>query len=56
MTEYKELVKKTNAIQTTDISNLIRKTDYDTKSSGIEKKLLIMIMVITVLLHRNLIS
>ena len=30
-TEYNELVKKVNAIQTTHTSNLV-KTDYDTKN------------------------
>ena len=36
--EYNELVKKINAIQTTDTSNLVKKTDYDTKSLGNWKK------------------
>ena len=39
MTEYDELVKKVNAIQTTDTSNLVKKTDYNTKISEIEKKI-----------------
>ena len=29
-TVYDELVKKVNAIQTTDTSNLVKKVDYDT--------------------------
>ena len=37
-TEYDELVKKVNAIQTNDTSNLVKKTDYDIKISEIEKK------------------
>ena len=32
------MVKKVIATQTTDTSNLIKKTDYDTKISEIEKK------------------
>ena len=55
-TAYDELVKKVNPIQTTDTSNLIRKTDYGTKVIEIEKKSLIMLIVISMLLHRNLIS
>ena len=38
-TEYNELVKKVNAIQTTDASYLVRKTDYNTKINEIEKKI-----------------
>ena len=30
-TEYNELVKKVRAIQTTDTSNLVKNTDYNTK-------------------------
>ena len=30
-TEYNELVKKVNAIQANDTSDLVRKTDYDIK-------------------------
>ena len=37
--EHGELVKKVNAIQTTDTSNLVKKIDYDTQISEIEKKL-----------------
>ena len=37
-TVYNQLVKKVNAIQTTDTSNLGKKADYDTKISEIEKK------------------
>ena len=40
MIVYDELVKKVNAIQTADTSNLVRKTDYDKKSCKIEKKIL----------------
>ena len=42
-TEYGELVKKVNAIQTTATSNIVKKTDYNTKNNEIDKKLLIMI-------------
>ena len=37
---YNELVKKVNAIQTTDTSNLVKKTEYNTKIGEIEKKML----------------
>ena len=37
-TVYNQLVKKVNAIQTTDTSNLGKQADYDTKISEIEKK------------------
>ena len=37
-TVYDELVKKVNAIQTNDASNLVRKADYDTKIVEIEGK------------------
>ena len=36
--EYDELVKKVNAIQTTDTSSLVKKTDGNTKVNEIEKK------------------
>ena len=36
-TEYDELVKKVKAIQTTDTSSLVKKTDYNTKINEIEK-------------------
>ena len=52
-TEYDELVKNIKAIQTTDTSNLVKKTDYNTKINETEKKLLIMIMVISILLNKN---
>ena len=37
---YDKLVKKVNAIQTTDTNNLVTKADYDTKIAEIEKKIL----------------
>ena len=40
MTESDKLVKKVNAIQTPDTSNLVKKTDYDTKISETGKKIL----------------
>ena len=52
-TEYNELDKKINNIDTIDISNSVKKTDYNTKINVIEKKLLIMIMI-SILLHKNL--
>ena len=53
MTEFDKLVKKANAIQTTNTSNLVKKTDYNTNIKEIEKKKLIMIIVISILLHKN---
>ena len=38
-TEYDELVIKFNAIHTADNSNLVNKTDYDTKIGDIEKNI-----------------
>ena len=55
-TEYNKSVKKVNTIKATDTSNLVKKTNYDTDVSKIEKKLLVMIIVISILLHENLIS
>ena len=37
-TEYDELVKKVNTIKTTDTRNLVKKTEYNTKTDEIEKK------------------
>ena len=37
--EYDKLVKNVNAIQTTDTSNLVKKTDYSTEINEIEKKI-----------------
>ena len=54
-TEFDESVKKANVIKTTDISNLVKKTDYNTKINKIENKLLIMIMI-NISLQKNLIS
>ena len=38
-TLHDELVKKVNAIQTVDTSNLVKKTNYNIKVSDIEKKI-----------------
>ena len=38
-TEYKEIVKKVNNISTTDTSNLVKKTDCNTKTNEIEIKI-----------------
>ena len=46
-------LKKRNAYQTTDTSNLVLKTDYNTKPNEIEKNILIML---NILLLKNLIS
>ena len=53
-----ELVKKVNNINTTDTSNALKKTDYNTKIEmmKLKKKLLIMIIIIRILLHKNIIS
>ena len=37
---YDKLVKKVNVIQAVDANNLVKKTDYETKISEIEKKIL----------------
>ena len=37
-TEYDELVKNVNNNKTTDTTNLIKKTDYDTKINQFGKK------------------
>ena len=37
-TEYDELMRKVNAIQTADTSDLVRKTDYNTKTNEIKYK------------------
>ena len=54
--EYNEMVKKVNAIQITDTGDLVKKTGYSTKINDIEKTLLIMIIVTSILLLNNLIS
>ena len=54
-TEYDELVKKYNAVQTTDTTDLVKKADYNTKIVDIEKNNLI-IPVVKILLHKSLIS
>ena len=36
-TEYDELVKKVNTLQTTDTSDLVKKADYNIKLNEIEK-------------------
>ena len=48
-----KLVKKVNAVKTTDISILVKKADYNTKISEIKKKYLIIIMT-NILLLKNL--
>ena len=39
-TVYDELVKKVNAIQTSDARNVVKKANYNTKIAEIEKKIL----------------
>ena len=55
-TQYNELAKvnKVNNIDT-DYSDLVKKTDYNTNLMKLERKLLIMIMMI-ILLLKNLIN
>ena len=57
-TEYDELVKKViNTLNTTDTSHLVKKNLTITqKLMKLERKLLIMIIVISILLHKNLIK
>ena len=53
-TEYDKLVKKANAIKTTDTSDLVKKTPIITQNlMKLKKKLLIMIMR-KILLHKSL--
>ena len=40
MTKYDEGVKKVNAIQSTDTSDFVKKTDYNTKINEIQKKII----------------
>ena len=54
-TEYDELGKKLNNIRTTDTSDLVEKTDYNAKVNEVEKKLMILIILNTLLL-KNMIS
>ena len=49
-------LKKVNNVNTTDTSNLVVTADYDTKIGEVEKKLLIMIILISMLLLKNLIG
>ena len=50
------MVKKFNAIKTTDTTNLVKEIEYNKKINEIEKAFLFMIIVISILLHKNLIS
>ena len=52
--KYDVLVKKTNAIQISDTAN--DTTDCDKKLVKLKRKLLIMIIIIQILLHKNLIN
>ena len=52
-TVYDEVIKKVNAIQTTDANNLVKRSDYDTKMLKLKRKYWIMIMI-NILLHKNL--
>ena len=52
---YDELVKKFNAIRTTDTGDLVKKAGYNIKIGEIEKKILIM-SLINILLLNDLIS
>ena len=54
-TDYNELIKKVNTIQTTDISNLVKKPTLTHRLTKLKRKLLIMIIVISILLHKSLI-
>ena len=51
-TECDKLIKKVNAIQTTD---LVKKPTITQKLMKLKRKLLVMIIVISILLHKNLI-
>ena len=51
-TEYSELVRKVNNINTTDTSDLVKNTDHNTKIMQLKRKLLITIMLNTLLLKK----
>ena len=53
---HNELVIEVHAIQTNYTSNLVNKTDYDTKPSEIEKKITDHDHIISMLLKKNLIN
>ena len=53
-TEYDKLVKKFNAIQTTDDSYLVKITDFDTKLLKMKKNLIAIMR--NILIHKNLIN
>ena len=55
-TVYDELVKRTNLIQATDTSSLVKQTDYYTKNFKIKEKRLDHDYDKFILLHKNLIS
>ena len=54
-TDYNELIKKVNTIQATDTSNLVKKPTLTQRLTKLKRKLLIMIIVISILLHKSLI-
>ena len=53
--EYDELVKKINTIETTASSNLVKKLKMTEKLVKM-KKILVMIIIINILLHKNSVS
>ena len=55
MSVYEELVKKVNAIQTTYTNNLVKKAETQ-KLLKLKRKYLIMIIIISILLLKNLID
>ena len=50
--EYSELVRKVNNINTTDTSDLVKNTDHNMKIMQLKRKLLIMIMLNTLRLQK----
>ena len=54
-TKYIVLVKKVNNITTTDTSDFVKKTDYNTKLMKLKQQLLL-IITINMLLLKNLIN
>ena len=53
---YDQLVKKVNAIKTTDTSDLVNNITMTQNRVKLKRNLLIMIIMITILLNKNLIS
>ena len=54
MAVYDELIKKVNDIQTNDTSNFVKKADHNTKIEEIERKFLIIMNTLILVILINL--